>query len=86
MRAVEDFYLNSEGFRDGCTYDGRVVRGGYTYNGMRVVGDGAADPLDLLQDQNKRHHSQRPRQHHKCPTKFNNIKIKLKTLCRASFF
>ncbi len=57
----------------------------YTYNGMRVVGDGAADPLDLHQDQNKRHHSQRPRQHHKCPAKLNNITIKIKTL-QGSFY
>ncbi len=65
----------------GCSFDdGRVVRDGFTYNGMRVVGDGAADPLDLHQDQNKRHHSQRPRQHHKSPAKSINIRIKIKTL------
>jgi hypothetical protein len=44
---------------DGYSYDDeRVARVGHTYNGMRVVGDGAADPLDLHQDQNKCHHSQ----------------------------
>ncbi len=65
-------YLYSEGYKrwlyctydgervqeDGCTFKSEGCKDGYTYNGMRVVGDGAADPLDLHQDQNKRHHSQ----------------------------